>query len=162
MKRWLPSPWLSLAIFCSWQLLARGISVDQLLLGAGVAVAMPLLARPLRPRPGPLERPLVLMRLILRVGLHVLVSSAQVALGVLRAGRRPPRGAFADIPIELRDEHALAALAMIVTVVPGTVWCELAPDRSVLRLHVFDLADEAAFVARFRTDYLLPLKEIFE
>lgn len=162
MKRWLPSPWLSLALFCSWPLLAGSFGVDQLLLAAAVAIVMPLLARALRPRPGPLARPLVLVALILRVGAHVLVSAAQVALGILRAGRQPPRGAFADIPIELRDEHALAALAMIVTVVPGTVWCELAPDRSVLRLHVFDLVDEAEFVARFRADYVLPLKEIFE
>ncbi len=162
MKRWLPSPWLSLALFCSWLLLARGVSVDQVALGAGVAIVMPLLARSLRPRPGPLKRPLVLIGLILLVGAHVLVSALQVTLGVLRARRKRPRGAFADIPIDLRDEHALAALAMIVTVVPGTVWCELAPDRSMLRLHVFDLADEAAFVARFRADYVLPLKEIFE
>lgn len=33
---------------------------------------------------------------------------------------------------------------MITTVVPGTVWSELALDRSVLLLHVFDLEDEAA------------------
>lgn len=162
MKRWLPSPWLTLALFVGWLLLAGTLGADQLLLGAIVALAMPLLARPLRPRPGPLARPRVLLALILRVGAHVLVSSAQVALGILKARRRPPRGAFADIPLELRDEHALAALAMIVTVVPGTVWCELAPDRSVLRLHVFDLGDEADFVARFRADYVLPLKEIFE
>lgn len=162
MKRWLPSPGLTLALFVGWLLLAGTLGADQLLLGAIVAVAMPLLARPLRPRPGALARPRVLLALILRVGAHVLVSAAQVALGILQAGRGPPRGAFADIPLELRDEHALAALAMIVTVVPGTVWCELAPDRSVLRLHVFDLGDEADFVARFRADYVLPLKEIFE
>lgn len=162
MKHWLPSPWLSLALFVGWQLLARGLSADQLLLGALVALALPLLVQRLRPRPGPLARLPLLARLVLRVGLHVLVSSTEVAYGVLRARRHPPRGAFADIPLELRDEHALAALAMIVTVVPGTVWCELAPDRSVLRLHVFDLADEAAFVAQFRADYLVPLKEIFE
>ncbi|MCC7151918.1 MAG: monovalent cation/H+ antiporter subunit E [Rubrivivax sp.] len=162
MKRWLPSPWLSLALFVGWQLLARGPSADHILLGGVVALAMPLLTQRLRPRPGPLARLPLLVRLILRVGLHVLTSSAEVAYGVLRAGRHPPRGAFADIPLELRDEHSLAALAMIVTVVPGTVWCELAPDRSVLRLHVFALADEAAFVTQFRADYVLPLKEIFE
>lgn len=162
MRRWLPSPWLSLALLCSWLLLAREFSTAQLLLGLLVAVVMPLLARPLRPTPGRLKHLPVLARLVLRVGLHVLQSSLAVARGIVFARRKPPRAAFADIPIELRDEHALAALAMIVTVVPGTVWCELAPDRSVLRLHVFDLDDETAFVARFRADYVDALKEIFE
>ena len=66
------------------------------------------------------------------------------------------------VPLELRDAHALAALAVITTVMPGTVWSELAPDRSALLLHVFDLADEAAFIAHFKARYEQPLKEIFE
>lgn len=162
MKRWLPSPWLSLGLFGGWLLLTRSVSPGQVLLGLLVAVVMPLLAQPLRPRPGPLRRIGVLVRLILRVGRDVLRSALDVAHGVLRSHRRPPRGTFVVVPLELRDEHALAALAMITAVVPGTVWCELAPDRSALLMHVFDLDDEAAFLAHFRTDYEMPLKEIFE
>lgn len=162
MKRWLPSPWLSLGLFAGWLLLTRSFGIGQVLLGLGVALAMPLLTRPLRPTPGPLRRLDVLARLILRVGLHVLESALQVGVGVLRERRHPPRGAFVVLPLELRDPHALAALAMITTVIPGTVWSELAPDRSALLLHVFDLADEAPFVARFKADYEQPLKEIFE
>ena len=162
MKRWLPSPWLSLGIFGGWLLLTRSTSPGQLLLGLLVAVVMPLLAQPLRPRPGPLRRIGVLVRLILRVGRDVLRSALDVARGVLRSRRHPPRGTFVVVPLALRDEHALAALAMITAVVPGTVWCELAPDRSALLMHVFDLDDEAAFLAHFRTDYEMPLKEIFE
>jgi multicomponent K+:H+ antiporter subunit E len=56
-----------------------------------------------------------------------------------------------------------AALAVITAVVPGTVWCELAPDRSAFRLHVFDVEeDDEAFVARFKARYERPLQEIFE
>ena len=66
------------------------------------------------------------------------------------------------MPLELRDVHALAALTMITAVVPGTVWSELAPDRSALLIHVFDLDDEAAFIQHYKSDYEQPLKEIFE
>jgi multicomponent K+:H+ antiporter subunit E len=66
------------------------------------------------------------------------------------------------IPLELRDPAALASLAIITTVVPGTVWSELALDRSALLLHVFDLEDEAAFVVRYKSRYEQPLKEIFQ
>jgi multicomponent K+:H+ antiporter subunit E len=164
MKRLLPSPWLSLGLFGGWLLLTRSVSPGQLLLGALVALAAPLLMAPLRPRPGPLRHWGRLVGLILRVGGDVLVSALQVARGILRAGQRPPQGRFVTVPLVLRDEHALAALAMISAVVPGTVWSELAPDRSALLMHVFDLAadDEAGFVAQFKRDYEQPLKEIFE
>ena len=66
------------------------------------------------------------------------------------------------IPLELRDPSALAALATITTVVPGTVWSELAFDRSALLLHVWDLNDEAEFIAYFKARYERPLMEIFE
>ncbi len=162
MKRWLPSPWLSFGLLAGWLLLSRSFSIGQWLLGALLAVALPLLTRPLRPTPGPLRRLNVLARLILRVGHHVLESALQVAVSVVRGRRHPPRGAFVVLPLELRDVHALAALAMITAVIPGTVWCELAPDRSALRLHVFDLDDEPAFIERYQVNYIHPLKEIFE
>ena len=126
------------------------------------AVLLPLLMAPLRPRPGPLRRWAVLVRLILRVGRDVLRSARQVASGVLHARSRQPRGTFVVVPLELHDAHGLAALAMITAVIPGTVWSELAPDRSALLLHVFDLADEAAFIAHYKADYEHPLWEIFE
>ena len=62
----------------------------------------------------------------------------------------------------LRDPLGLAALAMVTTVVPGTVWSEIALDRSALLLHVWDADDETAFVARFKARYEKPLREIFE
>jgi multicomponent K+:H+ antiporter subunit E len=46
--------------------------------------------------------------------------------------------------------------------VPGTVWSELAPDRSALLLHVWDVDEEPAFVARYKARYEKPLREIFE
>src|SRR5690606_24748915 len=122
MKRLLPSPWLSLGIFVGWLLLARSTSAGQLILAALVAWVMPLLMAPLRPRPGPLRHWGVLCMLILRVGRDVLLSALDVSRGILRGRQHPPRGQFVNIPLDLRDPHALAALAMITTVVPGTVW----------------------------------------
>ncbi|MBX3625297.1 MAG: Na+/H+ antiporter subunit E [Rhizobacter sp.] len=161
MKRLLPSPWLSLGLFGGWLLLARSTSIGQVLLGLLAAVLLPLLMAPLRPAPGPLRHWGRLATLVLRVGRDVVRSAIDVAAGVFRAGRRPPRSGFVVVPLDLHDLHGLAALAMITAVVPGTVWCELAPDRSALLLHVFDLDDEARFIAHFKADYEQPLKDIF-
>ncbi len=162
MKRWFPAPLLSAGLFALWLMLSRSLGPGNLLLGLLLACVLPLLAAPLRPVGPPVRKPLVLARLILRVGGDVLRSGLEVARGVLRSGRTPPRGRFVVVPLVLRDEHALAALAMITAVVPGTVWCELSVDRSRLLLHVFDLADEADFIRDYKARYEQPLKEILE
>lgn len=161
MRRWLPSPWLSLGLLGGWLLLTRSFSAGQVLFGVAIAFILPLLVAPLRPRPRPMRRLGVLAHLILRVGRDVLRSAIQVTAGVLRAHSRPPRGTFVLVPLELHDTHGLAALAIITAVIPGTVWSELAPDRSGVLIHVFDLDDEADFIRHFKVDYEQPLKEIF-
>lgn len=160
MKRLLPAPLLSAALFALWLLLNESLSAAHLLLAALLAVGLPVLMAPLRPMPVRVRRPLVVLRLILAVGHDVVESSLHVALGVLRS--RAPQSAFVTIPLELRDAHALASLAVITTAVPGTVWSELAADRSAVRLHVFDVADPEAFIAYYKHRYERPLMEIFE
>jgi multicomponent K+:H+ antiporter subunit E len=162
MKRLFPAPLLSASLFGLWLVLNQSLSLEHVLLAAVLGLLIPRLTARLRPLPIRIRRPGVLVRLILTVGMDVLTSGAEVAWGVLRSYWRPPNGAFVKIPLELRDPNALASLAIITTVVPGTVWSELAPDRSVLLLHVFDLDDEADFVARYKARYERHLKEIFE
>ena len=161
MRRLVPAPLLSLGLFVGWLVLNRTLAPGHLLLAALVAIAVPLATLPLRPAGSRVRRPLKLVALILRVGAEVIVSGIEVMIGVLRGRRRPPRGAFVVVPLALRDTHALAALAMITAVIPGTVWSEIAPDRSALLLHVFDLDDEARFIETFKRRYEQPLLEIF-
>ena len=162
MKRLLPAPWLSLALGLLWLVLNLSLSAGHLLLGAALGFLAPLMMRPLRPRPIRIRRPWVVLRLFLLVGRDVLVSNLTVAWGVLNAGRRPPRSRFIKVPLDLHDANGPAALSMITTVIPGTVWSELALDRSILLMHVFDLEDEASFIAHFKATYERPLMEIFQ
>lgn len=162
MKRIFPAPWLSLALWLLWLLLNLSLSPGNLLLGAILGFAAPLLMRPLRPLPIRIRRPMTILRLFLLVGRDVVLSNLAVAWSVLNAGRRPPRSKFVKIPLDLRDANGLAALSTITTVVPGTVWSELSLDRRILLLHVFDLDDEAQFIEHFKSAYERPLMEIFE
>ncbi|HEN8711690.1 TPA: Na+/H+ antiporter subunit E [Pseudomonas putida] len=162
MSRFFPAPLLSVALFVLWLLLNLSVSPGNLLLAAALGILAPLLMAPLRPQHAHVRRPLTVAKLLGRVGIDVIQSNLQVALSVLRAGQHPPRSAFVHIPLDLRDAHGLAALSMITTVVPGTVWSELALDRSVLLLHVFDLKDENAFIEHFKHTYERPLMEVFQ
>jgi multicomponent K+:H+ antiporter subunit E len=53
-------------------------------------------------------------------------------------------------------------LAAIVTSTPGTVWAGVSDDGRSLRLHVLDVADEAALVRTIQERYERPLRRIFE
>lgn len=162
MKRLFPAPWLSLALWLLWLLLNLSLSPGNLLLGAVLGVCAPVMMRKLRPLPTRIRRPGMIVRLLFLVLYDVVKSNLAVAWGVLNASHRPPRSAFIKVPLDLHDANGLAALAMICTVVPGTVWSELALDRSILLLHVFDLEDEALFIQHFKATYERPLMEIFE
>ena len=162
MKRLFPAPLLSLSLGALWLVLNLSVSPGNVLLGALLGLLAPLMFAPLRPLPVRIRKPGVALRLFLRVGGDVIVSNLSVARAVWRAGRKPPHSAFVKVPLDLRDANGLAALSMITTVVPGTVWSELALDRSVLLMHVFDLDDEAAFIAHFKSAYERPLMEIFQ
>lgn len=159
MKRLLPAPLLSLSLFALWLVLNPPPSAAQVLMATIVALAIPVVTAPLRPTLPRIRRPLLLARLILRVGHDLLLSNVHVAAALLRS--RPPRSAYVTIPLELDDPSGLAALAIITTGVPGTVWVELARDKRSVRLHVFDLEDPEAFVRDYKDRYERPLQEIY-
>jgi multicomponent K+:H+ antiporter subunit E len=162
MKRWLPAPLLSVFLLALWLLLERSLDPAAWIVGILLALAIPVLSAPLRPLAVHVHRPGVALRLLALVLHDVVVSATAVAIGVLRNPRRPPNSVFVRIPLDLRDANGLAVLALITTLVPGTVWSELAPDRSVMLLHVFNLHGEAEFIAFYKSRYERPLREIFE
>ncbi len=162
MRRLFPAPLLSAALVVLWLLLNESWSVGHMLLALLLGLLLPVLFASLRPQQPRIRRPLRVLRLVLLVGRDVLRSNLEVGTGVLRLQQRVPNSAFVTIPLELRDPTGLAALAMITTVVPGTVWCELARDASAVRLHVWDVQDEAAFIAHYKSAYEAPLLEIYQ
>ncbi len=162
MRRWLPSPPLSLALFVVWLLLNQTLDLGTLLLAAVFAVIVPLLTRGLRPATVRMRKPGVALRLTLRALGDMLYSALTVGKLLLTRRTSQIKGQFVEIPLDVRDPNALAMLAMICCLTPGTAWGELSFDRSRLLLHVFDMKDEAAFIAMIKTRYEAPLMEIFE
>ncbi len=162
IKRLLPWPLLTLSLIVMWLVLNRSLGLGQIILAVIFGIGAPALLAPLRPARPRVRHPLTVIRLILAVGHDVVESTIAVFLGVLRERRQPVRSAFVVIPLELRDPTALASLTRITTVVPGTVWCELARDSSAMMLHVWDVPDETAFIAFFKRRYEQPLIRIFE
>lgn len=162
MTGWLVAPLVSIGLFAAWWLLHPGAGAGQLLLGGVLALALPLLLQGLRPRRVRVRHPAAIARLCLRVVLDTTRSNIAVLRYLLRPSRRPHPAGFVHIPLQVRDPNALAVLAMIVCITPGTVWAELSADRSILMLHVLEVADAQEIVRHVQTHYERPLMEIFE
>lgn len=162
MKRLIPSPPLSFALFIVWLLLNQSVEASTLVSGVLLAIAVPLLTKGLRPATVRMRRPGVALKLWLVVLYDMSHSVFAVTRALLFRRSESIHSKFVLIPLDMRDPNGLAVLAMIMCLTPGTAWGEVAFDRSVLLIHVFDLEDEAAFIAQIKTRYERPLMEIFE
>lgn len=146
-----------------WLVLTGSLSPGNIVLGLVVAFGMVLSFRKLRPVRPRLRRIHVGIGLLFRVLVDIIKSNIAVGRIVLGLnGGRVVKSEFLDIPLDLRDPHGLAALAMILTATPGTVWSGLANDSSMLRLHILDLQDPDEWVRTIKQRYERPLMEIFE
>lgn len=160
MRRFLPSPVLSIAVFALWLLLVADFSIGHLVLAAALAIALPLVTGLLEPERAQFGRAARIARLALTVGVDIVLSNIEVARLII-GPQRALTPAFVWVPLELTNLHGITALASIITLTPGTVSAELTPDRRHLLVHCFNLDDEASTVAHIKARYETPLKEIF-
>ncbi|MCW5655703.1 MAG: Na+/H+ antiporter subunit E [Hydrogenophaga sp.] len=161
MRALFPAPLLSLALVGLW-LLLNGFSLGQWLMGLLLGWLVPYLTHTLRPTPVRFSHPLVALRLFFQVGADVIAWNWRVLRGTLASAERVPKGGFVVVPLDMRDPNGLAVLAAIMCVIPGTIWSELALDRSALLVHMFDMEDAQAEIDLIKRRYEQPLMEIFE
>ena len=162
MKRLVSSLPLSALLFVVWLLLNQSVSPGTLLMGAVLAVLVPLGTKSLRPGSVTMRKPLVAFKLWAIVMRDFVRSNIRVATLILTRRPRDIPSGFLQVPLDMRDPHALALLAMILCLTPGTAWAEVSRDRSMLLLHVFEIVDADAMVAMVKERYERPLMEIFE
>ena len=161
MNRILPAPLMSAVLLAAWLLMNGSASAGQVVLGAILAIAIPLVTAPLRGEQPRIRRPATVVRLGLVVLRDIVVSNLEVALRILGPeSRLRPR--FVWVPLDIRDPHGISALAGIITMTPGTLSAELSEDRRHLLVHALDADDERALIESIKARYEAPLIEIFE
>ena len=162
MNAWLPFPVVSLALCALWLLLNQALDPANLLFGAALGIAVPLLTRRLQPFGYPRVRaPLTFMRLMGMASVEIVRSCFGVCRLILFAKYPSINSQFIRVPLTLRDPYGLAMLSCLVNMTPGTVWVELLDDHE-LSLHVFDLHDRQWWIDTIQNRYERPLIAIFE
>jgi multicomponent K+:H+ antiporter subunit E len=160
MRSWLPHPVTSAVLFVVWLLLNLSFSVGHIVLGAVIGVLIPLFTRRFFPEPVYLARAGTILRFLAIVLWDIVTATFVVSrLSLGPTSKLRPR--FVRIPVSLDDDFALTALASTISLTPGTVTAEIAPDRGYVLIHALDVADEAELVRTIKQRYEAPIKEIF-
>lgn len=161
IARLFPHPLLSVALLLMWLLLNNTVAVGHVLLGAILAIAIPLAIEPFWHRERIFRRPRALLRLVPIVFWDIVIANITVSRLVLGPlGKLQPR--FIEVPLDVTHPFAITALASIVTLTPGTVSAEVSEDRRRLLVHGLHVPDEAAVIAGIKTRYETLVRELFE
>ncbi len=161
MNRLFPQPLFSLCMWLIWLLLNNSAAPGQTLLGALLAVAIPLFTVRFRPNRPRLRRPWRLASYLAVLLFDITLANLVVARLILGPMRRL-RPAFITLPLDLCNDFAIVVLTNTISLTPGTVSADLSIDRQSLLLHVLDVDDEAQLIAHIKYRYERPLQEIFE
>lgn len=122
-----------------WCLLWGGFSASDVLGGLLAAVLvhllfpMPVSSRELTVRPLPLAW------LLVRFAVDVVVSSLQVGWYALRPAGQP-RSSVVAVPTATRSDLFMTLMAMLMTLVPGSVVVEAQRSTGILFLHFFGVS----------------------
>jgi multicomponent K+:H+ antiporter subunit E len=161
MKNWLPQPLFSLCLWLIWLLLGNTLAPGQILLGALIALTLPLFTVrfwPDRPR---LRRPWKLLSYLAMLLWDITLANLVVARLILDPTRKL-RPAFIRLPLDLCNDFAIVVLANTISLTPGTVSADLSLDRRTLLIHALDVEDEEELIVHIKYRYERPLQEIFE
>ncbi|MGN2392023.1 Na+/H+ antiporter subunit E [Pelomicrobium sp. G1] len=161
LSRLLPHPLLSLAVALVWLLLANSVAPAHLLLAALLGIAIPRLTAGLFPE----RLQSIHLGMALKLFLHFLwdIVMANVAMArIILAPELRVKPSFLALPLSLTNPYAIAVLAGMITMTPGTVSVDLSPDGRTLWIHALNVEDPEGAVAEIKRRYEEPLKELFE
>jgi len=160
-RRMLPFPALSAGITLLWVVIAGSYTINSLLLGAFVAIALPAIMLPFLPDLPRVRRPGKAIALFVRVCGDIIAANWEVAGLVLGPqSRLQPR--FFTVPLGTTDPFVATLLGSIVSLTPGTVSIDIDMDAGTLFIHGLRVIDEAGTIATIKQRYEAPLKEIFQ
>lgn len=160
-RRVMPHPLTSAVLLVVWLLLHHTISAGHIMLGGVLAVLIPLFTERFFPEPVYLGRLKAIVRLFAVVLWDIIVATfavSRVTLGP--TSKLSP--SFVRVPVDLTDDFALTALTSTISLTPGTVSAEIAPNREHILVHALDVADDAELVRTIKERYEAPIKEIFK
>lgn len=161
MTRLVPFSLASMSLLALWLFLNQTLSLGHVLLGGAIGLAGGWGLAALQPPKARLRRPGAILHLAGLVVADIVRSNIAVGRIILGFDRTRRKSGFVEIPLELRNQYGLVALACIITSTPGTLWVGFDEERGTLTMHVLDLIDQSEWVRTVKGRYERLLLEIF-
>lgn len=153
IRSWLPHPIYCGFLALGWMVLNERYSIGEFLIGYTVGAIIVRTLGDFWPGPLRIAHPGRFFRLALEFAKAIIVANLSVAWTVVRP-RLDIHPAFVIVPLDLDDDLRITALANMITLTPGTLSVDVAPDRSALYVHCLDVNDADAVRAS--------IKDVFE
>ncbi|WP_417579782.1 Na+/H+ antiporter subunit E [Nitrincola sp.] len=158
--RWLPMPYHSILLFMTWLLLNNTVAPGHLVLGAFLALGIPMLTSGLsKPQPA-LHKPLKTARYALLVLGDIITANLEVARQVM-GPIKELHPALIAMPLDIEGDLPITLLASTISLTPGTVSSEVSECKKFIYIHALSMTDEAELIATIKQRYEKPLMEIF-
>lgn len=141
-----------------WAVMHRRLDVADLLVGYVVAIGVIWVCRDFWTERVTIRRAGTMLRLLGTFLKELVIANLQVAWIVVHP-RMPIRPALIVLPLDLRDDLQITALATLITLTPGTLTVDVAPDRSALHVHCLAVDDPDAVRAQIKRQFERPLQE---
>ncbi|NNU80151.1 Na+/H+ antiporter subunit E [Halovulum dunhuangense] len=162
LRKLLPHPLLSLTLTLVWLALVNTVTPGNLLLGAILGIAVPILTAPYWPNRPRIRHPLKIAEYILVVLWDIVIANIEVARIIVFRRNEDIHSKWVCIPLELTSPEAITVLAGTITMTPGTVSATLSADGSSLLVHCLHTDDPDGVRDGIKARYESRLKEIFQ
>ncbi|PLA75329.1 Na+/H+ antiporter subunit E [Hydrogenovibrio sp. SC-1] len=157
----LPHPVLTMVLWIIWLLLNNTLAPGHIVLGFILAVIIPLLTTSFWPEKIILSNPWVIFKFFWVVIWDILIANMVVAKLILGPSRRLKPG-FVLIDLEIQHPLGISILANTISLTPGTVSCDVSPDRKQLKVHALHLENEMDTIHEIKQRYETPLIKVFQ
>jgi multicomponent K+:H+ antiporter subunit E len=161
MKRFLPHPRYTVGLAIAWMILQERFTLADFVIGYLLGAVVAYLCRNFWAERILVKQPLGTLRLAAAFAREIVIANLQVAAIVLRPRVRV-QPVFIVLPLVLRDDFKITALANMITLTPGTLTVDVAEDRSALYVHCLSAADADAVRQQIKDVFEKPLKKVIE
>lgn len=161
-KKWIPHPLMSLVLIYIWTGLINDFSLGALVSGSLLGILIPIVTRNIWDRVPKMTSAASLLIYLVIVLWDIMVANLQVALVILFRSNHQLKPQWITVPLDLKSPEAIAALAITVSLTPGTVSCDLSADSSSLLVHALNTKDGQMEAKKIKQRYEARLRRIFE
>lgn len=161
LARTVPYPLLSLTLAAASVMLGNALTLNAVVLGAILGLAIPPLTAAFWPNRPEMRNPLKLAAYFLLVVWDIVIANVTVAKIILTVPNAQLASHYITLPLTLRSPEGISLFAGTITMTPGTVSCEISADGRALLVHALHAPDPDAARDEMLNRYEARLLEIF-